>query len=59
MRFSEKVAIITGAGNGIGKATGEIIVGEGGGHVSRRARPDDLEPLRYDRVALRVAQLPN
>ena len=30
MRFSEKVAIITGAGNGIGKATGEIIVREGG-----------------------------
>ena len=46
MRFEGKVAIITAAGAGIGKATTEIIVREGGTVVAVENQQERLDALR-------------
>ena len=44
MRFRETVALITAAGSGIGRATTEIVGGEGGVVLLLRLGPAELVP---------------
>ena len=53
MKLLNKIAVITGAGKGIGRATAELFLREGAKVVLTSRNPADLEQIKSDNESKR------